>query len=61
MHEADQKLIDVYLDRIWAERGLSQNTLDSYRSDLESFANWMHKKDINISSAESYNLQSYLA
>jgi integrase/recombinase XerD len=61
MHEADQKLIDVYLDRIWAERGLSQNTLDSYRSDLESFANWLQKTGTNLSSAEPYNLQSYLA
>lgn len=61
MHESDKKLISVYLDRIWAERGLSQNTLDSYRRDLEHFASWLQKKETNLQAAEQFNLQSYLA
>ncbi len=31
----EQRLIDQYIDELWLERGLSQNTLISYRSDLE--------------------------
>jgi len=61
MHEPDQKLISDYLDRIWAERGLSNNTLDSYRRDLEYFANWLQKAGTDLKSAEQYNLQRYLA
>ena len=34
----DAHLIDQFLDAIWAERGLSRNTLQSYRYDLEQLA-----------------------
>ncbi|HET9049116.1 MAG TPA: site-specific tyrosine recombinase XerD [Chiayiivirga sp.] len=33
--------IDGFVDRIWAERGLSRQTLDSYRRDLEGLARWL--------------------
>ena len=35
------KLIDSFIDNIWLERGLSQNTLDAYRQDLSNFSNWL--------------------
>ncbi|MCH2669241.1 MAG: site-specific integrase, partial [Gammaproteobacteria bacterium] len=31
----DNRQIDQYIDELWLERGLSQNTLASYRADLE--------------------------
>ncbi|HET6565797.1 MAG TPA: site-specific tyrosine recombinase XerD [Xanthomonadales bacterium] len=31
-------LIEQFLDSVWAERGLSANTLESYRFDLHAFA-----------------------
>ncbi len=31
-------LIEQFLDAVWAERGLSSNTLESYRYDLQAFA-----------------------
>ena len=30
-------LVDAFLDTLWAERGLSANTLDGYRRDLIAF------------------------
>ena len=27
-------IVDRFLDAIWMERGLSENTLDAYRADL---------------------------
>jgi integrase/recombinase XerD len=33
--------IEHFVDRIWAERGLSRQTLDSYRRDLEGLARWL--------------------
>ena len=30
------QLLDLYLDSIWMERGLSRNTLESYGRDLEA-------------------------
>lgn len=34
-------LIAAYLDALWLEKGLSDNTLASYRSDLMKFAQWL--------------------
>lgn len=33
--------IDLYLDALWMEKGLSQNTLSSYRRDLVAFSDWL--------------------
>lgn len=37
----DAVLIDRFLDALWMERGLSRNTLDAYRNDLQRFATWL--------------------
>ncbi|MDH5446642.1 MAG: site-specific tyrosine recombinase XerD [Gammaproteobacteria bacterium] len=47
----DQADIDIssFLDAMWMERGLSENTLTAYRNDLKGFANWLitsRKKDL---------------
>lgn len=39
--EQDMLIIDAYLDGVWMEKGLSQNTLSSYRRDLAQFAGWL--------------------
>jgi len=38
---SDQALIDRFLDALWLEKGLSDNTLKAYRSDLEKFGDWV--------------------
>ncbi|NUO73080.1 MAG: site-specific integrase, partial [Frateuria sp.] len=38
--DADASVIGGFLDAIWAENGLAQQTLDSYRRDLELLARW---------------------
>ena len=38
--DADAVAINAFLDAIWAESGLSRQTLDSYRRDLEGIARW---------------------
>lgn len=37
-------LIDQFLDAVWVEQGLSENTLSSYGSDLRLFAKWLAGK-----------------
>lgn len=39
--QKNQQLVDLYLDALWIEKGVSQNTLDAYRTDLMLFANWL--------------------
>jgi len=35
------KIIEQFIDVIWMERGLSENTLSAYRSDLSKFSLWL--------------------
>ncbi len=37
----DRILIDAFLERAWSELGLAENTLSSYRRDLDAFARWL--------------------
>jgi integrase/recombinase XerD len=37
-------LIDQFLDAVWVEQGLSENTLSAYGSDLRIFAKWLAGK-----------------
>jgi len=39
-------LIDQFLDAVWVEQGLSENTLSAYSSDLRIFAKWLADKSI---------------
>ena len=41
--ESDNALLDEFLDVLWLEDGLSRNTLESYRSDLQQFGGWLAK------------------
>ncbi|MCK4842668.1 MAG: site-specific tyrosine recombinase XerD [Methylococcales bacterium] len=38
--------IDLFLDALWVESGLSQNTLAAYGSDLNIFAKWLKRKAV---------------
>ena len=38
MKHSDDRLIDLYLDMLAAERGAAANTLEAYRRDLEDFS-----------------------
>jgi integrase/recombinase XerD len=66
IYPEDLHRIDVYLDALWLEKGLSQSTLSSYRQDLMSFAQWIYDQtiDAHLTSlllVSSGNLQGYLA
>jgi len=55
------EIIDLFLDSLWMERGLSKNTLSAYRSDLYKFLIWLESQNIEITKAESSNILAYLA
>ncbi|GGY73261.1 tyrosine recombinase XerD [Cellvibrio zantedeschiae] len=57
----EESVIALYLDAIWMEKGLSQNSLDSYRTDLTLFAQWLCLQGKNLLGVTSVDLQSYLA
>jgi integrase/recombinase XerD len=39
-------LIDQFLDAVWVEQGLSENTLSAYGSDLRIFAQWLKTRSM---------------
>lgn len=59
--ESDSRLIERFSDALWMERGLSGNTLDSYRSDLRHVATWLCANGTNLGDASRADLQAYLA
>ena len=43
--ELNVGLLDEFSDALWLEDGLSRNTLESYRSDLQQFCEWLGKQE----------------
>ena len=57
----DERLVAAFLDAVWLESGLSDNTLAAYKSDLAKFIKWLHKRDKNLLTADDKLLQNYLS
>ena len=45
MHPNSQSSIDTFIDALWLEDGLSNNTLEAYRRDLSLYAAWLGAKE----------------
>lgn len=56
----DDRLIGEYLDAIWMEKGLSDNTQESYRRDLSQFAAWLNHQGQQLLGVDAVLIQSYL-
>jgi len=48
----EHPLIIQFIDMLWLEAGLSDNTLNSYRSDLKSFRHFLLNHNIDIDKAD---------
>ncbi|MEO8460032.1 MAG: site-specific tyrosine recombinase XerD [Dokdonella sp.] len=57
----DRILIDRFIERAWSELGLSDNTLASYRRDLQGLARWLACKGTTLAHCDRERLQRYLA
>jgi integrase/recombinase XerD len=54
-------MLDSFLDAMWAERGLSRNTLQSYRYDLGQLAEHQRSKGRTLQAASREDLLQFLA
>ena len=54
-------LIEQFLDTMWMEKGLSENTLRSYGVDLRAFTFWLHNNNYDLVTASYEDIQKYLA
>jgi integrase/recombinase XerD len=57
----EEKLLESFLDSAWAERGLSENTLNSYRYDLRQLALHQQERGRTLLSANREDLLHFLS
>jgi integrase/recombinase XerD len=51
--------LQQFLDSLWLESGLSDNTVQAYRQDLESFAKWLAQFDTDLAAATRADILKY--
>jgi integrase/recombinase XerD len=51
--------IDTFIDALWLEDGLSKNTLEAYRRDLNLYVSWLEPRALNDTA--EVELQAYFA
>jgi len=61
LSNADSLELDLFIDHLWLEDGLSRNTLDSYRFDLSAFSLWLAAQKKSLLTVDQADIQQYLA
>ncbi|HEY5682200.1 MAG TPA: site-specific tyrosine recombinase XerD [Sulfuricaulis sp.] len=61
MSEGSKDLIERFCDALWLQEGLSANTLEAYRRDLEGLDRWVTQRGIALGSATRADLLEYLS
>lgn len=57
----DRRLLEQFLDHLWMEYGLTENTLSAYRNDLAGFSGWLAGNNSQLVSVSTGDVQHYLA
>lgn len=55
----DQTFLEQFLDTLWMEKGLSDNTLASYRNDLTKVLKWLAANELTLATVSTSDLQDY--
>ncbi|MYB88670.1 MAG: site-specific tyrosine recombinase XerD [Proteobacteria bacterium] len=58
---ADLSVIEAFLDSLWVEHGLSENTLRAYRNDLLGLSRWLSRTATGITEAHREHVLDYLS
>jgi integrase/recombinase XerD len=59
--EEELQVIERFADALWMERGLSENTLSAYRTDLGGLAGWLADAGRQLLTAQREDLLAYLS
>jgi integrase/recombinase XerD len=54
-------VVDRFLDAIWMERGLSENTLGAYRADLLALSRRLDVREVELVRADRADILDYIA
>ena len=60
-NQQSERHIDRFLDTLWMERGVSDNTLASYRNDLRIFSAWCDNHEKSLLEVTAGDVRHYLA
>lgn len=55
------QIVEQYIDALWLEKGLSENTLAAYRRDLEAWATWLQTHSLAPLAASRPDVLDYLS
>lgn len=59
--EQDLARVEQFLDALWLEKNLAENTLSAYRRDLRTLVEWLHGNGQSLLSVGPDDLQALLA
>ena len=54
-------LLRSFLDSLYIEKGLSKNTISSYKNDISSFSSWCDKEHLDRLKITDLNLNNYIS
>jgi integrase/recombinase XerD len=58
---SNERLIELFLDMMAAERGAAANTLCAYRRDLGDYAAWLSRRGRSVAIASGADVRAFLA
>src|SRR5471032_1613197 len=61
VREAADPALQRFLDAVWMERGLSQNTLAAYRADLTALTRWLDERRLVVTRTTRAELVAFIA
>lgn len=53
--------LDSFLDSVWAEQGLSKNTLISYEHDIKSFLNFLNINSVDLFKVQQSDINTFVS
>mgnify|MGYP002741494596 CR=1 FL=1 len=53
-------LMDLFINEYWIEKGLSPNTVQSYRLDLTALCDWLEAHKLSLLTLDAVDLQTFL-
>jgi integrase/recombinase XerD len=53
--------IERFVDHLWVEFGLSENTVNAYRSDLKAVQTFLATRAVRLADARDYDLLAYMS
>lgn len=60
-YDSNNRLLEAYLNSLWLERGLSENTILAYRRDLQGFTIFINETSSSLTAVSSGDIQRYLS